>query len=104
MPIPRCGGTNTSPATWPCSFKPSDPASKRWRMRSMRDLLAQAEAASAAADRLVAAARRTVGALLADAGGEAFDRHQYPAHGFAWFATYAQALRQLWAWAAALAD
>ncbi|MGB8842650.1 MAG: acyl-CoA dehydrogenase family protein [Aliidongia sp.] len=64
-------------------------------------LLARTEAGVAAADRLVAAARRNV-ATLVGSGGDAFDRHQYPAHGFAWFATYAQALRQLRAWAAAL--
>jgi (2S)-methylsuccinyl-CoA dehydrogenase len=64
-------------------------------------LLARTEAGVAAADRLVAAARRIVGALVAS-GSDGFDRHQYPAHGFAWFATYAQALRQLRAWAGAL--
>jgi (2S)-methylsuccinyl-CoA dehydrogenase len=64
-------------------------------------LLARTEAGVAAADRLVAAARRAVAALVAS-GSDGFDRHQYPAHGFAWFATYAQALRQLRVWAAAL--
>ena len=64
-------------------------------------LLAQTEAALDAADRLVDGARRAVGALVAE-GGDAVDRHQYPAHGFAWFATYARALRQLREWAVAL--
>ena len=64
-------------------------------------LLAQTEAALSAADRLVDGARREVGTLVAE-GGDAVDRHQYPAHGFAWFATYARALRQLREWAVAL--
>ena len=64
-------------------------------------LLAQTEAALTAADRLVDGARREVGALVAE-GGDAVDRHQYPAHGFAWYATYARALRQLREWAVAL--
>jgi (2S)-methylsuccinyl-CoA dehydrogenase len=64
-------------------------------------LFAQTEAALIAADRLVDGARREVGALVAE-GGDAVDRHQYPAHGFAWFATYARALRQLREWAVAL--
>ena len=67
------------------------------------DLLARTEAGIDAADRLVDAARHAVRALIGDGGGDAVDRHQYPAHGFAWFATYAQALRQLRNWAAALA-
>jgi (2S)-methylsuccinyl-CoA dehydrogenase len=65
------------------------------------DLLARTDAGVAAADRLVEAARQAVSALVG-AGGDAIDRHQYPAHGFAWFATYAQALRQLRNWAVAL--
>jgi (2S)-methylsuccinyl-CoA dehydrogenase len=64
-------------------------------------LFAQTDAALTAADRLVDGARREVGALVAE-GGDAVDRHQYPAHGFAWFATYARALRQLREWAVAL--
>ena len=65
------------------------------------DLFARTEAAVAAADRLVEAARRAVSALVGGSA-EALDRHQYPAHGFAWFATYARALRQLREWALAL--
>jgi (2S)-methylsuccinyl-CoA dehydrogenase len=67
----------------------------------IQDLFARTEAALAAADRLVDAARRAV-ADLVGGSAEALDRHQYPAHGFAWFATYAQALRQLREWAMAL--
>jgi (2S)-methylsuccinyl-CoA dehydrogenase len=68
----------------------------------MPDLFARTEAALAAADRLVAAALGAVSALVAP-GGDALDRHQYPVHGLAWFATYASALRQLREWALGLA-
>jgi (2S)-methylsuccinyl-CoA dehydrogenase len=67
----------------------------------IQDLFARTDAALEAADRLVDAARYAVAALTGD-GAEALDRHQYPAHGFAWFATYARALRQLREWALAL--
>ena len=64
-------------------------------------LLARTDAALSAADRLVDAARLAVGALVAESS-DAIDRYQYEAHGFAWFATYARALRQLREWAVAL--
>ncbi len=64
-------------------------------------LFTATEAAVAAADRLVEAARRSVTAILGD-DPAALDREQYATHGFAWAATYARALTELRHWALAL--
>ena len=66
------------------------------------DLLPVARAALAAAERLVDEARLAVGAKVAPGGRldpAKLDREQFAAHGFAWYATYAAALRQMLAWA-----
>ncbi|MGD9743607.1 MAG: acyl-CoA dehydrogenase, partial [Dongiaceae bacterium] len=66
------------------------------------ELLREARAALAAADRLVEEAQRAVAAQIAPGGRvdpAALDRAQFAAHGFAWYSTYAAALRQLLAWA-----
>lgn len=66
------------------------------------DLLATTSAALDAVARLAEAAERGVAALVAPDGrvdAAALDRHQVAAHGFAWVATYAEALRQMQGWA-----
>jgi (2S)-methylsuccinyl-CoA dehydrogenase len=68
-----------------------------------QELLTATEAAVDAADRLVEAAKLSVAALVGD-DPAGLDRQQYATHGFAWMATYAQALRQMRAWALALDD
>ena len=63
--------------------------------------------ALAAGERLLAAARAAVAQRVAaedDAPAGALDRHQFAAHGFAWLATYVEALRQMAAWAARLEE
>ena len=69
------------------------------------DLLPRCDAAVAAAAGLVTAARARLAARVA-AGGRvsnaALEADQAAAHGLAWMATYAEALRQLAAWARAL--
>ena len=66
------------------------------------DLLPRCDAAVAAAAGLVTAARARLAARVA-AGGRvsnaALEADQAAAHGLAWMATYAEALRQLAAWA-----
>ncbi|HJS31448.1 MAG TPA: acyl-CoA dehydrogenase family protein [Alphaproteobacteria bacterium] len=67
-----------------------------------RDLLRRCSGALAAAERLLATARGAVGARVAPEGAidpALLDRHQFAAHGYAWMATYVEALRQLDAWA-----
>jgi (2S)-methylsuccinyl-CoA dehydrogenase len=63
-----------------------------------RDLVAGAQAAAAAAEALLAdatfAVRRRV-TVDGQVTGRLIDREQRAAHGLAWFATYAQAVRQL---------
>lgn len=63
--------------------------------------------ALAAGERLLTAARAAVAQRVAaedDAPARALDRHQFAAHGFAWLATYVEALRQMAAWAARLEE
>ena len=66
-----------------------------------------------AAQTVLATARNRLGAALEEAGGvakgetagaEAFDAHQFAVHGFAWMATYVEALTQTLAWVDRLAD
>lgn len=69
---------------------------------SPSDLLSTTAAALDAVTRLAEAAERGVAALVAPDGrvdAAALDRHQVAAHGFAWVATYAEALRQMQGWA-----
>ncbi len=66
------------------------------------DLLALTAAATASADRLVAAGRQAVLALVAPGGAvdaDLLEREQYAAHGLAWVSTYARALGEMRAWA-----
>ena len=58
--------------------------------------------ALAAADRLVAAARRSLAGQVTEGGridGAALEERQFAAHGLAWMATYAETLRQTLGWA-----
>ncbi|MFS2012355.1 acyl-CoA dehydrogenase family protein [Azospirillum sp. CT11-132] len=66
------------------------------------DLLQATASALDAVARLAEAAERGVAALVAPEGrvdAALLDRHQVAAHGFAWVATYAEALRQMRGWA-----
>jgi (2S)-methylsuccinyl-CoA dehydrogenase len=60
------------------------------------DVLATCRLGLDAAEKLVDAVRKAV-AVKAD-GRDGLDREQYAAHGLAWYATYAAALRQTLAW------
>ncbi len=51
-----------------------------------------------AADRIVARARDRVSDRIAAAGQDGLNACQFAAHGLAWMATYAEALRQMLAW------
>jgi (2S)-methylsuccinyl-CoA dehydrogenase len=66
------------------------------------DLTETCRVALAPAERLVDEARMGLARDLAPGGrvdAAALDQAQYAAHGFAWYATYAEALRQALAWA-----
>ena len=66
------------------------------------DLLPACRDALASADRFVAAAKQTLSAHVTEDGrvsGKALEQHQFAAHGFAWMATYVEALRQSLGWA-----
>src|ERR1041385_537197 len=66
------------------------------------DLIGSAHDAVAAMDALLADATRAVTARVGPEGriaAKLLDREQRAAHGLAWFATYAEALRQLTAYA-----
>ncbi|MCX7355107.1 MAG: acyl-CoA dehydrogenase, partial [Alphaproteobacteria bacterium] len=65
----------------------------------MADLLPACADALGAVDLYVAAARDALARATGDGKGDAFERYQYAAHGFAWLSTYAAALRELLAWA-----
>src|SRR5690606_23051815 len=65
------------------------------------DLLPLADKALAEAESLLARAKGNVARLVASGG---IDRHQHAAHGFAWMATYVEALRQLRRWAGGLGE
>ncbi len=69
------------------------------------DLLELTGAAIAPAEALLATAKERVSALVVVEGrvsGDAVEAHQTAAHGFAWLATYVEALRQMQAWATRL--
>ena len=70
--------------------------------RSSDAVLGDCEAGLLLAERLLAAVRRSVGALM-QAGGRPdpalLDEHQFALHGLAWQATYVEALRRSLAWA-----
>ena len=65
------------------------------------DLLAQCERAVGATNTLLAGVERALRAVLAEgaaAGGDPLQREQARAHGFAWAATYGQALHEMLGW------
>ncbi|MBV9827070.1 MAG: acyl-CoA dehydrogenase family protein [Alphaproteobacteria bacterium] len=69
------------------------------------ELLAESERALAAADAVLRTGRARVQQLVARDGGIAadlIDQQQHAVHGFAWMATYVEALRQLRHWAGQL--
>jgi len=73
-------------------------------LADLRNACAQA---LAAAERYGAAARRSVGALVAPGGrmdAARLEREQLAAHGLAWTLTYVAALKELLGWAGRLAD
>jgi (2S)-methylsuccinyl-CoA dehydrogenase len=66
------------------------------------DLLPSCTQAVREAEALLADARRSVAALVAPDGvvdPALLERHQFAAHGYAWMATYVEALRQMLDWA-----
>ncbi|AXI45070.1 acyl-CoA dehydrogenase [Sulfitobacter sp. SK012] len=66
------------------------------------DLLVLTKAALGPVDTVLATATDSVRALVSDGGrvsASLIEQHQTAAHGLAWLATYAQALRQMQAWA-----
>ncbi|TPW05265.1 MAG: (2S)-methylsuccinyl-CoA dehydrogenase [Alphaproteobacteria bacterium] len=68
-------------------------------------LVSRLEQAASAVETYVAAARGAVAAKVVKAGKvdrRAFDAEQHAAHGFAWIATYGEALREVASWARAL--
>jgi len=65
---------------------------------SAASLLAATRAAVGAAEALEMSAKAGARAAVASAGGSV-DRAQHAAHGFAWFSTYIEALRQMQRWA-----
>ncbi|HEX7006134.1 MAG TPA: acyl-CoA dehydrogenase family protein [Alphaproteobacteria bacterium] len=81
----------------------SEPATKRTASSPLLPgLLPLCRQALDAADRLAAAARASVGRLVLRGGRvdpAALERDQVAAHGYAWLATYVEALRQALAWA-----
>ena len=76
-------------------------------MISPADLLEKTAAALAAADALLAVARERLAAKGKGDGrvsGTLVEQHQYGVHGFAWLATYVEALRQMQDWAQRLSS
>src|SRR5229473_1873695 len=70
-----------------------------------RSLIAASERALVAAEAVLRTARARVGERVAPGGSidsAALDREQIAAHGFAWMATYVEALRQIREWAVRL--
>jgi (2S)-methylsuccinyl-CoA dehydrogenase len=76
-------------------------------MSDNKELLAQCDEAVRAAERFLAAAKSRVAAKVTKNGkisAELLDTEQRATHGFAWLATYVEALRQLARWARHLTD
>ena len=68
----------------------------------LANLLERCEVALGAADELYREARIAVGALVKSEGRvnpAAVDANQFAVHGFAWFATYVESLREMLGWA-----
>lgn len=71
-------------------------------MSPLPDLLPACRDALAAADRFMATAKQSLAEHVMESGrvsGTALEHHQFAAHGFAWMATYVEALRQSLGWA-----
>jgi (2S)-methylsuccinyl-CoA dehydrogenase len=69
------------------------------------EVMSLAHAALGQVEELLASARQGVRRLVAPAGevdSKLLNKHQLAAHGFAWYATYACALRQMYEWAVRL--
>ncbi|MHA6326877.1 acyl-CoA dehydrogenase family protein [Roseivivax sp. CAU 1753] len=69
------------------------------------DLLQHTKAAVPAVDAVLSVAKKAVTELVVEDGrvsGAKMDQHQTAAHGFAWLATYVEALREMQRWAEAL--
>ena len=80
----------------------TEPAADAGLFAGADRLLAQCGAALADADALVGAIGAGLGAELAPTGridSAALEAGQFAAHGYAWYATYVEGLRQLLAWA-----
>jgi (2S)-methylsuccinyl-CoA dehydrogenase len=76
-------------------------------MSDVSELLKQCDEAVRAAERFLAAAKSRVAARVTREGrisAELLDAEQRATHGFAWVATYVEALRQLARWARHLSD
>ncbi|HEY1711039.1 MAG TPA: acyl-CoA dehydrogenase family protein [Rhizomicrobium sp.] len=76
-------------------------------MAETQELLSQCDEAVRTAERFLAAAKSRVAAKVAKDGkisAELLDAEQRATHGFAWLATYVEALRQLAHWARRLND
>ena len=85
--------------------KPAVPAADR-SGALLADLLTLTAQAVEAADTLLAKARAAVFATVATDGkvsAAAIEREQFAVHGFAWAATYVEALRQMAAYARRMA-
>lgn len=70
-------------------------------------LLNACSTALATVQELYTVAKDSVGKMVSRGGridAELLDRHQFAAHGFAWFATYVSALEQMLAWARRLEE
>ncbi len=73
----------------------------------LADLLALTEAALPEVEALFTQARESLRAMVSLSGkvsAALLEEHQFAAHSLSWLATYAQALRQMRAWAGRLAD
>lgn len=71
-------------------------------MPILNDLLVLTSAAIPAADDILSRAKSSVAALTSENGrpsGKLIEKYQTAAHGFAWLATYVEALRQMQHWA-----
>ena len=73
----------------------------------MPNLIPLCRDALVAIDQVVAIAKTYLGATISKSSqieASTYEKHQHAAHGFAWYATYAQGLRQILNWAEGLND
>jgi (2S)-methylsuccinyl-CoA dehydrogenase len=79
-----------------------DVATSETKSAPLSDLIPTCLDALAAAQHLLVEARKGVSALVIRGGrldGDALDRHQFAAHGYAWLSTYVAGLQQMLVWA-----